>query len=39
VGLDVVEHSVAQVGGSVSARSQPGLGSEFELRLPIKQNS
>jgi two-component system chemotaxis sensor kinase CheA len=38
VGLDVVEHSVAQVGGSVSVRSQPGLGSEFELRLPIKQN-
>ena len=39
VGLDVVEHSVAQVGGSVTVRSRPGLGSEFELRLPIKQNS
>ena len=34
VGLDVVEHSLAQIGGSVSVRSRPGKGSEFELRLP-----
>ena len=36
VGLDVVEHSLAQIGGSVIARSRPGEGSEFELRLPVK---
>ena len=34
VGLDVVDHSVRQVGGSVNVRSWPGKGSEFELRLP-----
>lgn len=34
VGLDVVEHSLAELGGSVSVRSWPGKGSEFELRLP-----
>lgn len=34
VGLDVVEHSVKQVGGSVSVQTWPGKGSEFELRLP-----
>lgn len=34
VGLDVVEHSLTQIGGSVSVRSWPGKGSQFELRLP-----
>ena len=29
VGLDVVEHSLTQIGGSVIARSRPGEGSEF----------
>lgn len=34
VGLDVVEHSLKEIGGSVSVQSHPGKGSEFELRLP-----
>jgi len=34
VGLDVVEHSLTQIGGSVSVRSWPGNGCQFELRLP-----
>ena len=34
VGLEVVEHSVKQVGGSVSVQTRTGKGSEFELRLP-----
>jgi len=34
IGLDVVEHSLSPVGGSVSVQSWPGKGSEFLLRLP-----
>jgi two-component system chemotaxis sensor kinase CheA len=34
VGLDVVESAVEQAGGAVRVRTQPGRGSEFEIRLP-----
>jgi len=34
VGLDVVESAVEQAGGAVRVRTQPGKGSEFEIRLP-----
>lgn len=34
VGLDIVESAVEQVGGAVHLRTQPGLGTEFEIRLP-----
>jgi two-component system chemotaxis sensor kinase CheA len=35
VGLDVVETAVEQVGGELRVSSQPGLGSTFEIRLPV----
>jgi two-component system chemotaxis sensor kinase CheA len=34
VGLDVVESAVEQAGGGVGVRTQPGKGTEFEIRLP-----
>jgi chemotaxis protein histidine kinase CheA len=34
VGLDAVETSVKELGGSVSVTSEPGHGSTFEIRLP-----
>jgi two-component system chemotaxis sensor kinase CheA len=34
VGLDVVESAVEQAGGAVRVRTQPGKGTEFEIRLP-----
>jgi two-component system chemotaxis sensor kinase CheA len=34
VGLDVVESAVEQAGGAVRVRTQPGIGAEFEIRLP-----
>jgi two-component system chemotaxis sensor kinase CheA len=35
VGLDAVESSVRGLGGSVSFRSEPGLGTSFRLDLPL----
>jgi two-component system, chemotaxis family, sensor kinase CheA len=35
VGLDVVETAVEQVGGGLRVSSKPGLGSTFEIRLPV----
>jgi len=35
VGLDVVESSVRGLGGSVSFRSEPGIGTSFRLDLPL----
>src|SRR5947209_8812334 len=35
VGLDVVQTTVRQVGGSVRISSQPGRGTRFHLQLPI----
>jgi two-component system sensor histidine kinase and response regulator WspE len=35
VGLDVVQETVRQVGGSVQVSTRPGLGTTFRLRLPV----
>ncbi len=35
VGLDVVRERIAEVGGSVHFDSQPGIGTEIALRMPI----
>ncbi len=35
VGLDVVGDEVRQLGGSITISSQPGLGTEFSIRLPF----
>jgi two-component system chemotaxis sensor kinase CheA len=35
VGLDVVETAVEQVGGELRLSSEPGLGTTFEIRLPV----
>jgi two-component system sensor histidine kinase and response regulator WspE len=35
VGLDVVQDTVRQVGGSVHVRTSPGRGTTFRLQLPI----
>jgi len=35
VGLDVVETAVEQVGGELRVSSTPGVGSTFEIRLPV----
>ena len=35
IGLAIVKVLVEQMGGSVQARSQPGQGSEFSVRLPL----
>ena len=35
VGLDVVQTMVKEVGGAVRVSSQPGKGTEFQLRLPL----
>jgi two-component system chemotaxis sensor kinase CheA len=35
VGLDVVETTVEQVGGELRVSSKPGLGTTFEVRLPV----
>ncbi|RLA48332.1 MAG: hypothetical protein DRR06_00220 [Gammaproteobacteria bacterium] len=36
VGLNVVANEVRQLGGSVAISSKPGLGTEFEIRVPFK---
>jgi two-component system, chemotaxis family, sensor kinase CheA len=35
VGLDVVETAVEQVGGELRVSSKPGLGTTFEIQLPV----
>jgi two-component system, chemotaxis family, sensor kinase CheA len=35
VGLDVVETAVEQVGGELRVSSKPGVGTTFEIRLPV----
>lgn len=35
VGLDVVESAIEQVGGAVRVESEPGVGSSFEIILPV----
>ena len=35
VGLDVVETEIERLGGQVRVASTPGLGSVFEIRLPV----
>ncbi|WP_320819666.1 Hpt domain-containing protein [Thalassolituus sp.] len=35
VGMDVVSSEIKQMGGSVEIRSNPGIGTEFEVRLPF----
>lgn len=35
VGLDVVETAVEQVGGELRVSSKPGMGTTFEIRLPV----
>ncbi len=35
VGLDVVEAAVEQVGGELRVSSTPGVGTTFEIRLPV----
>ncbi len=35
IGMDVVKNSVERLGGSVKVESKPGLGSRFELKLPL----
>ena len=39
IGLAIVKVLVEQMGGSVQARSQPGQGSEFLVRLPLADGS
>lgn len=35
IGMDVVKNRVERLGGSIKVESKPGLGSRFELRLPL----
>jgi len=35
IGMDVVKNRVERLGGSVKVESKPGLGSRFELKLPL----
>lgn len=35
VGMDIVKNRIERLGGSVKVESKSGLGSKFELRLPI----
>ncbi len=35
VGMDVVSSEIKQMGGSVEIRSNPNIGTEFEIRLPF----
>lgn len=35
VGLDVVQNTVKQLGGTVRVSSKPGIGARFSLRLPL----
>jgi len=35
IGMDVVKNRVERLGGSVKVESKPGIGSRFELKLPL----
>ena len=35
VGMDVVRRNIADLGGQVSVASEPGVGSQFTIRLPL----
>jgi len=35
VGLDVVETAIEELGGEIRVSSEPGVGSSFEIRLPV----
>jgi two-component system phosphate regulon sensor histidine kinase PhoR len=37
IGLSIVKHVAQAHGGSVAVRSEPGVGSTFELRLPVSR--
>jgi two-component system chemotaxis sensor kinase CheA len=39
VGLDIVQTSLAQLGGKVSVQTQPGAGTVFELTVPVSVSS
>jgi chemotaxis protein histidine kinase CheA/CheY-like chemotaxis protein len=39
IGLDVVAQAVRQMRGSIEISSRPGLGSRFELQLPLRLSS
>jgi len=39
IGMDVVEHTVHELGGSIDLNSRPGQGSRFTLRLPIGESA
>jgi two-component system chemotaxis sensor kinase CheA len=35
IGMDVVKNRIERLGGSIKIESKPGLGSRFELKLPL----
>ncbi|MDP4228705.1 MAG: chemotaxis protein CheW, partial [Bacteroidota bacterium] len=35
IGMDVVKNRIERLGGSIKVESKPGLGSRFELKLPL----
>ncbi len=39
LGLDITRHLVEMHGGTIDARSNPGAGSTFTVRLPVRQGS
>ncbi|HBE69938.1 MAG TPA: two-component sensor histidine kinase, partial [Planctomycetaceae bacterium] len=39
LGLSIVKHLTNGMGGSVTARSEPGRGSRFVVCLPLKQQN
>ncbi|USE36748.1 Hpt domain-containing protein [Endozoicomonas sp. SCSIO W0465] len=39
VGLDVVNNSIRQLGGSIQVKSEAGLGTQFSFRLPFTLSS
>ncbi len=39
IGLSLTKEIVERIGGTISVKSQPGKGSEFEVVLPVTQNA